>query len=184
MTLPQDSAANLPREGFAFVWDTNATRGERAHDFGGLEVVFKDHRSPVEVPMENARLVAHIPSFRVIGASGEQYLPAGKPEPSVGPAMRNDQVVATLDELTLQALKARAKAWEGHNDYDAVADKAGQIRFIMARLAEKPVVEAKGKGDETQDDEDFVIPTRESDGEVIEVTPAQLSAIASQKRAA
>jgi hypothetical protein len=119
----------------ARVWDATATKGPREHIFGGRKWRFLPDE-PTEIPVEIARLVAHIAEFTVIGPDGEQYkaVPA---EPTTGkPGLRNDQVVASLDELTLQALKARAQEWADHPEHNPTAGKPEVIKFLMARLSD------------------------------------------------
>lgn len=183
MTTPQNSAADLPAEGYARVWDATATRGPRTHQIGESEVTFADHRTGVDVPIADARTVAAIPSFKVIGPSGERYLPVGQQPAEVldKPRLRNDQVVASLDELALPALRTRAKAWATHADYAEAAGKADLVRFIMARLAEAPA-KARGAEPESANEDDFEVPREDSDGDVVEVTKEQLAAINAAQR--
>ncbi len=177
MTTPQKSAADLPPEGMAYVYDATATRGPRTHEIAGRNYTFADPDTPETIPLEDARTVAHIASFKIVGSAGERYLPAAAPKAAAGPRLRNDQVIATLDELQFPALRSRAKAWESHAEYDVNATRNDVIRFIMERQAEAKPAQDGGVATPAgeADDGEFEAPTPDNDGEVGDVTPAMLA---------
>lgn len=168
----------VPVPRMAQVWDATATRGPRTHEFGGKKWTFNPDE-PTDVPLDIARLVAHIPEFRVIGPDGEVYRQAPQEDtPKALPALRNDQVVASLEELTIQALRARASAWSGHEGYAAVKDRPGLIRFIMGRQGEASVASEGEAGEEAEIEFD-----PEDDGEAGGLSMAAVTAILARQRA-
>jgi len=171
----------------ARVWDATAVRGSRVHEIGGRNWTFIPGE-PTEIPLPIARLVAHIEAFRVEGPEGEVYTatPAPAAAKAAGvAALRNDQVIAALDELTIQALRERAQKWGDHPGFDPGLSKGALARFIMERQAEaaaRPTAAAAGSpaaddgGDEIEFDAD-------SDGEAGGLTMAEISAKLAQQRA-
>lgn len=171
----------------ARVWDATAVRGPRVHEIGGRNWTFIPGE-PTEIPLAIARLVAHIPEFRVEGPEGEVYTAAPPPadtKAASGPALRNDQVVADLDELTIQALRERAQRWGDHAGFDPGLSKGALVKFIMERQAEAaartPEPAAGGPAADDGDEIDF---DPDSDGEAGGLSMAEISAKLAQQRAA
>ena len=133
----EDLAPSPPQ--MAEVTDTTAVRGVREHEVDGKVYRFTPGR-PTTMPLSAARRLVSIPSFIVRGMRGEIYEPARTEvvAGSSGLALRNDQVIATLDELMMPALRERAARWSDHALYDARAPRDEVILFIMDRLAEAP----------------------------------------------
>lgn len=170
----------------ARVWDATAVRGARTHEIGGRNWTFIPGE-PTEIPLAIARLVAHIEAFRVEGPEGEVYTatPAPAAAKAVGaPALRNDQVIADLDELTIQALRERAQKWGDHPGFDPGLSKGALVRFIMERQAEAAARPPEAAaGDPAGDDGDELEFDPESDGEAGGLTMAEISAKLAQQRA-
>ena len=121
------------------VTDQTAEGGTRAHEIGGKTYRFTG-LAPVKMPAAHALLLVGIPTFDVRGPDGRKYERA-KTEVAAGSSelrLRNDQVIATLDELMVPALRQRAEQWADHPAYDARASREAIIIFIMERLAEGP----------------------------------------------
>ncbi len=172
----------------ARVWDATAVRGSRVHEIGGRNWTFIPG-NPTEIPLAIARLVAHIDGFRVEGPEGEVYTatPAPAEARAAGaPALRNDQVIADLDELTIQALRERAQKWGNHPGFDPGLSKGALVKFIMERQAEAAVrAPASAAGSSPADDDgDEIEFDRDSDGEAGGLTMAEISAKLAQQRAA
>lgn len=167
----------------ARVWDATAVRGPRVHEFGGRAWTFIPGE-PTEIPLAIARLVAHIPEFRVEGPEGEVYTATATPaaaKAAGAPALRNDQVIADLDELTIQALRERAQKWGGHPGFDPGLAKAGLVKFIMERQAEA-VATLQAAGGAAAEDDDEIEFDADSDGEAGGLTMAEISAKLAQQR--
>lgn len=184
--MAQAEAMSVSDLRIARVWDATAVRGPRTHEFGGRAWTFIPGE-PTEIPLAIARLVAHIPEFRVEGPEGEVYTatPAPAEAKAAGaPRLRNDQVVADLDELTIQALRERAQKWGDHPDFDPGLAKAGLAKFIMERQAEAAVrAPASAAGGAADDDGGEIEFDADSDGEAGGLTMAEISAKLAQQRA-
>lgn len=184
--MAQAEAMSVSDLRVARVWDATAVRGPRVHEFGGRAWTFIPGE-PTEIPLAIARLVAHIPEFRVEGPEGEVYTATPAPaeaKASGAPRLRNDQVVADLDELTIQALRERAQKWGDHPGFDPGLAKAGLVKFIMERQAEAAALApASMAGGAAADDGDEIEFDPESDGEAGGLTMAEISAKLAQQRA-
>lgn len=184
--MAQAEAMSVSDLRVARVWDATAVRGPRVHEFGGRAWTFIPGE-PTEIPLAIARLVAHIPEFRVEGPEGEVYTATPAPaeaKAAAAPRLRNDQVVADLDELTIQALRERAQKWGDHPGFDPGLAKAGLVKFIMERQAEAAVrAPASAAGGAADDDGDDIEFDADSDGEAGGLTMAEISAKLAQQRA-
>lgn len=183
--MAQAEAMSVSDLRVARVWDATAVRGPRVHEIGGRNWTFIPGE-PTEIPLAIARLVAHIPEFRVEGPEGEVYTATATPaaaKAAGAPALRNDQVIADLDELTIQALRERAQKWGGHPDFDPGLAKAGLVKFIMERQAEAVATRpAAAGGAAAEDDGDEIEFDADSDGEAGGLTMAEISAKLAQQR--
>lgn len=125
----------VPR--WAYVTDTTAVRRAREHDIDGRKYRFQPG-AETKMPIEDGLRLVNIDSFIVRDEHGNIYRPA---QTEVAPGaselnLRNDQVIASLHELQIGALRDRAARWDEHPDYDARAPREALIAFMMERLAE------------------------------------------------
>ena len=131
------------------VTDLLATNGPRVHDLatnparGGARefkgFAFPDHRTAVEVPEEFALGLVGNDGFLVVDHTGRELKAVAQAVEQAGAApaeitMRDDQVVARLDELTKEALMTRAVAIDGDNA-EAHKTKDQLIDFIRTSRA-------------------------------------------------
>lgn len=124
---------------WALVIDTTAQRRPREHKVGNAKYRFQPGVE-TRMPIEDGLRLVNIETFSVRDEFGNIYRPA-KTEIVPGSAeleLRNDQVIATLYELQIGALRDRAKHWEEHDDYDPRMPRDDLIRFMMDRLSEGP----------------------------------------------
>lgn len=123
---------------YALVWDGTAKRLAREHEIAGNTFVFQPNQ-PTRMLLDDALTIVHIPSFTVRDAiDGSIYQPARQAIEKGAEAlhMRNDQVIATLDELTIVALNKRAMTWSDHPEFPSGMSRQLLKVFIMERLAE------------------------------------------------
>lgn len=128
------------------VWDetAQAEKPPRRHTFGNPEVGFKDytfvHGEPTRVKLAHARTVVKIPEFKILMPTGERLLPMRSPSDKGAETMtlRNDQVIASFDELSDNAIYLRAARHQRHRKYDPQANRQEAIRFLMDRAADEP----------------------------------------------
>lgn len=169
------------------VTDATATQRVREHEIGGKTYRFTPGQATA-MPFDHAMQLVNIPSFTVVGPNGEIYQPA---RTSLVPGtedlrLRNDQVVATLYELMIGALRDRAVRWSSHPDYDARMGREELIQFLMERLgedppeAERPRKPGRSARQELYDDEGMP----RGDGEVGAVTQHDIQQALAREAAA
>jgi hypothetical protein len=117
----------------------------RIHDIGGRVYSF-GYGEHVEIPLDVARTIAHIPEFEVLHPNGARVVADTTQAIADGPttvALRSDQVIASIDELSPEALRRRARlAGYGGDTKDAGAMSA----FLMRHAADAAAVAAQRIG--------------------------------------
>lgn len=132
-----DKAVAPPGPEMARVRDTLVTVGgkPRTHDIGGRLFTFTAGEH-LEMPIDLARSIAHIPEFEVLHPNGARIV-ADTTQPVASGSdtvmLRSDQTIATFDELSEDAIRKRAKAL-GY--VGASKDLAPLVRFLMGHAAE------------------------------------------------
>jgi len=87
---------------------------------------------PVTMPMEHALKLLHDPAFEVKNAAGERLKPVKKRDPHDRAELTEDETVAQWDELSQQALYARAKVYAGSEGLKVNTEKVVLIAFLKA----------------------------------------------------
>lgn len=106
----------------------------RTHDIGGKLYTF-GYDEYVEMPLDRARTVAHIPEFEVLHPNGARIVTDGTQPVASGSntvVLRSDQTIATFDELSEDAVRRRAKAL-GYGG--STRDLPQIVAFLMKRAA-------------------------------------------------
>lgn len=137
---PIDIGFGADEPEMAAVYDATAKHPDkpRSHTIAGVERLFYANK-PTMIPLAEALKVVHIDSFKIVGKNGETYQPAkqvARGEEAL--KLRNDQVIATLSELSTVALTKRAMRWDEHPDFPREMRRPALERFIMDRMAQPP----------------------------------------------
>lgn len=162
------------------VTDATAINGVREHEVNKKTYRFMPGQATA-MPFDDAMLLVNIPSFTIIGPNGETYKPA---QTEVTPGsrdlrLRNDQIIGTLYELMIGALRDRAMRWKDHPEYDTRLGREELIQFIMERQGEmsepakverKPGRSARAELDDDYDEQGFPI----GDGSAGQVSQAEI----------
>ena len=142
-----EKAVAPPGPEMARVRDTLVQAGgkPRTHDIGGRLFTFA-YGEHLEMPIDLARSIAHIPEFEVLHPNGARIITdTTQPVASANGAvmLRSDQTIATFDELSEDAIRKRAKAlgFTGPGK-----DLAPIVRFLMAHAAEAAAKAATRQG--------------------------------------
>lgn len=154
-----------------FVIDTRATQGARTHEMVNaqgriVQYKFPDFVTAIPVPHSHAMLFSAISGFEVYDKDQNQ-ITTKTVASSTGTAaltLRADEVIANLDELTVEALRARALKIPGNTPKTVPARTRREELVAMLVKAGKP------KFEEADDDEDDLI-----DAEDDEDAPAPAS---------
>lgn len=122
------------------VEDLNATRVgvERAHDIivAGEIITYPFRpRHSTKMPFAHAVKFLKNKAFRVTDASGKVYEPIAeaKPEARASLSIADDEVIARLDELTVESLAIRANALDGGEGFKKSSRKADIMAFLIER---------------------------------------------------
>ena len=186
------------------VYDATAKNPDkpRVHNIAGYDRAFYPLQ-PTMIPLAEALSVVQIDTFTIVGKGGKIYQPARQAVEKGTEALklRNDQVIATLPELSMVALTKRAMRWGDHPDMPSTMSRSALETFIMARLSEPPAptrrratgerfttIDDQGRVHQRlvmEEDEDDVDPTRplRGDGEVSDVTPVAIQEALARRRA-
>ncbi|MGE0723268.1 MAG: hypothetical protein AB7O45_02775 [Alphaproteobacteria bacterium] len=136
----EQPAASPPGPEMARVRDTLVKSGEtRSHDLGGVLYTFK-HNEHLDMPLALARSIAHIPEFEVLHPNGGRIIvDKSKPMRAAASvvAIRSDQVLASLDELTDAAVRVRAQAVGYRGSLDDVPAMRRVLMDAAAEAAER-----------------------------------------------
>lgn len=145
------------------VVDTNVKPGkQRTHTFtdddGQLIQYTFGHNVQVEIPHRHAVRLQQIKSFQVFRKNGERlpHLPAKHPL-DVNPndvKLKDGQCIAVFEELTREALFARAVLFPGGQRFKANAKREELIRFLkgLAPIADRLAQIGDAGGDVDPDD--------------------------------
>ena len=121
----------------------------------GRRVVYSfKHQSPVRMPFDHAMRFRPMDSFIVLDDEGERYEPNPVTPPDAEIELAEDEVVARYEELTAEALFARAKELPGSDDLKRNSQKTEIIAFLVessrsALVAEDEAGDGEGEGSET-----------------------------------
>lgn len=136
-----------------FVFDSNAKTGPRAHEVptrteaDGTVLWTKAYLlsadKPTEMPEEHAMMFLKDPAFQVY--DGETLLkPLISKEGGLGGfQLGEDEVIATFDELSKEALYRRCKVMAGSVEITAKTKPEEMVAFLKAR-AKPPVGKSRG----------------------------------------
>jgi hypothetical protein len=143
---------------FVLVTDTSASDGPRTHTLQGKKFTF-DPGKEVKLPWEEGAQFIPLEGFEVTTVDG---VPMRSHERSYRPDeivhMRTDQCIASLTELTAEALLARVRKYADGNGYSLNSDRYQMVAYLIdkqnteAQAHEQAVALAmrrKAAGDET-----------------------------------
>lgn len=152
-----------------FVIDTRATQGARTHEMVNaqgriVQYKFPDFVTAIPVPHSHAMLFSAIAGFEVYDKDQNQITTktVASATGSAALTLRADEVIANLDELTVEALRARVLKIPGNTpktvpartrreELVAILVKAGKPKFEEADDDEDDLIDA-------EDDEDAPVP--------------------------
>lgn len=143
-----------------YVVDTNATNGPRIHDMVNaqgriIRYEFKDFVTATAVPHSHAMRFSAIPGFEVYD-SDQNAITTKEVKGASGSAaltLRADEVIANLEELTVEALRARVLKIPEHGNPKAVARMKRDDLVAKLVAAGKPRIEID---DEDGDGDDLI----------------------------
>lgn len=119
------------------VWDTNAVAGARTHRIGSTDYTLHAAGEGTEVPVDDALRFLKDPSFTVVSADGKKMTLREPPPSRPDIKLPRDQVIATWDELSLDALLARIKRLPQGEGVSKATGKAAIIELLMDASVER-----------------------------------------------
>lgn len=144
----------MAEETIYYVVDTHATQGPRIHDMVNAQgrivrYEFKDFVTATPVPHSHAMRFSTIPGFEVYDRD-QNKITTKEVEGASGSAaltLRADEVIANLEELTVEALRARVLKIPEHANPKAIARMKRDELVSKLVAAGKPRIELDDEDD-------------------------------------
>lgn len=153
------------------VYDTSAVTGPRVHDIlfeGQVEQITFEPHKPTKMTRERA-LKFNKDGFTVKDPSGNVFKPVVDEDALLRERLKPDEVIARYDELSADALRARAVVLVGGEKMaDATRDEL--VAFLKGKKGERPDVEVAPTGEPMK-----VHGTANREGEVSEISAEQMA---------
>jgi hypothetical protein len=154
--------ASITKDTKCRVWDRNAKQAARVHEpVPGITYKLRHDGDGTEMPYEHAIKFLRDPSFRVHDPAGNELKIAGPTSSGSHIELPPHQVVAGLDELTVEALINRAKVLRGGHAINKNWGKERIVDFIIAgglpegtEIVERELAEGEAAGDVLEGGED------------------------------
>lgn len=137
-----NSADEVPAAPMYQVWDTSATHSvrQREHEIifnGEIETIHFEYNKPTLMPFEKA-IKFRQEGFIVKDPNGFQVVGPNKQVDTITDKLAPDEVIARLDELTIESLIVRAVMRPGGEHYSKSSSKTDLIKFLLKDKGVKP----------------------------------------------